>query len=95
MRLLLVALLSLGLCAAAPAATDAAATPNAAQAEASLVDINRASLDELKALKGIGEARAAAIVKGRPYSRKDELLRRKVIPESVYAEIKDLIIARQ
>ncbi len=31
-----------------------------------------------------GEARAAAIIKGRPYARKDELVQKKILPESVY-----------
>ena len=61
----------------------------------SLIDINRASAAELTALKGIGEARAKAIIKGRPYSRKDELVQRQIIPKTVYDKIKDEIIARQ
>ena len=46
-------------------------------------------------LKGIGEARATDIIKGRPYKGKDELVEKKIIPESVYADIKDEIIANQ
>jgi competence protein ComEA len=49
-----------------------------------LIDINRAKDDELMTLKGIGEARAAATIKGRPYARKDELVQKKILPESVY-----------
>jgi competence protein ComEA len=66
-----------------------------AQAKTELIDINRAKADELMTLKGIGEARAAAIIKGRPYARKDDLVKKKIIPESVYNEIKDRIIAKQ
>ena len=44
------------------------------------IDVNRASADELMKLKGIAEARANAIIKGRPYKRKDELVQRKIIP---------------
>jgi DNA uptake protein ComE-like DNA-binding protein len=66
-----------------------------AQEKTELVDINRAKAEELMTLKGIGEARAKAIIKGRPYARKDELVQKKIIPESVYAEIKDKIIAKQ
>ncbi|MEE7458537.1 DNA-binding protein [Methylorubrum populi] len=82
--------------AAAPS-TAPAATPDAAKpdAKAALIDINSASAEELSQLKGIGEARSAAIVKGRPYRGKDELVRKKILPESVYAEIKDRIIAKQ
>lgn len=87
---------SLALALIMPAVTIAADAPKpAAAATAGQVDINRASLDELKALKGIGEVRAAAIVKGRPYARKDDLVRRGIIPESVYNEVREQIIAKQ
>ena len=46
-------------------------------------------------LKGIGEARSKAIIKGRPYARKDELVQKNIIPQSVYDKIKDQIIAKQ
>jgi DNA uptake protein ComE-like DNA-binding protein len=69
----------------------------AAQAEtATLIDINSAPKTELVAkLPGIGEARADAIIKGRPYKGKDELVQKKIIPQNVYDGIKDKIIARQ
>jgi len=66
-----------------------------AQSQSALIDINRASAEELITLKGIGEARAKAIIRGRPYARKDELVHRDIIPQSVYDRIKDQIIARQ
>jgi hypothetical protein len=51
--------------------------------------------DGLMTLKGIGEARAAAIIKGSPHARKDELVQQKILPESVYNEFKDMIGAKQ
>jgi competence protein ComEA len=54
-----------------------------AQAKSAPIDINRAKADELMTLEGIGDARATAIIKGRPYARKDELVQKKIIPESV------------
>jgi competence protein ComEA len=60
-----------------------------------LMDINSASEKELATLKGIGDVRAKAIVKHRPYKGKDELVQKKVIPENVYNDIKDQIIAKQ
>lgn len=59
------------------------------------IDINRAKAEELMTLKGIGDARAKAIIKGRPYARKDELVQKKIIPQAVYDEIKDKIVAKQ
>jgi DNA uptake protein ComE-like DNA-binding protein len=66
-----------------------------AQAKTELIEINRATAEELMTLKGIGEARAKAIIKGRPYARKDDLVRKKVVPLSIYDEIKDKIVAKQ
>ena len=60
-----------------------------------LLDINTASKKQLSALPGIGDARSDAIVKGRPYKGKDELVQKNIIPDSVYQQIKDKIIAKQ
>jgi DNA uptake protein ComE-like DNA-binding protein len=60
-----------------------------------LIDINTASEEELRSLKGVGDIRAANIIRNRPYQRKDELVQKKIIPEAVYAGIKDKIIAKQ
>ena len=59
------------------------------------IDLNSASESELTTLTGIGEMRAKAIVKGRPYSGKDDLVKKKIVPEAVYEKIKDQIIAKQ
>ena len=85
---------------ARPVAPPAASPPAAAAAPAStpaaaLVDLNSATKEQLDVLPGIGPARAEAIIKGRPYRGKDELLRKKIIPENVYNGIKDRVIARQ
>src|SRR5437763_7983138 len=44
------------------------------------IDINSAGKDSLMTLKGIGDAYATAIVKGRPYKTKRDLVERKIIP---------------
>jgi competence protein ComEA len=76
---------------AAPAAKKDAAPA----AKVELIDINRASAKDLDALPGIGEGRSKAIIAGRPYKAKDELTKRKIIPQNVYDAIKDKIIAHQ
>jgi DNA uptake protein ComE-like DNA-binding protein len=72
-----------------------AAAPAAAAKKAELLDINSASKSDLEALKGIGPKYAEAIIKGRPYKGKDELVSKKIVPEATYNAVKDLIIAKQ
>ncbi len=73
----------------------AADPPKAEAKKAELMDINSASEKDLATLPGIGEARAKAIVKGRPYKGKDDLVHKKILTEKVYDGIKDQIIAKQ
>jgi competence protein ComEA len=83
--------------AATPPARSATTPPGSAQgtAQGKLVDLNSAPASELDALPGIGPARAAAIVKNRPYKGKDEIVTKAGIPQNVYNNIKDRIVARQ
>jgi DNA uptake protein ComE-like DNA-binding protein len=69
--------------------------PAAAKSAADKLDLNTATEAQLAQLPGIGDARAKAIVKGRPYKGKDELVEKKIIPQSVYDKIKDQVIAKQ
>jgi competence protein ComEA len=63
--------------------------------EASKLDVNSASSEELTALKGIGEVYAAMIIRDRPYRERKDLIKRKVIPVAVYEDIKDEIVVKQ
>src|SRR5262245_36481520 len=49
-----------------------------------LVDLNSASLAELKALPGIGDVYSQKIIDNRPYANKTQLVSRKVIPQATY-----------
>jgi competence protein ComEA len=60
------------------------------------VDINRADSGLLRALPGIGAARAQQIVDSRqklgPFKSTQDLVGRKILSETVYEQVKDLIV---
>ena len=83
------------LCGASPVLAQGVrpAPPPAAPASG-LIDLNSASRDDLMALDGIGEVRADAIIRARPFKAKTELVERRLIPEALYEKIADKVMAR-
>ena len=67
--------------------------PGAAPA-ANLIDLNSASRDDLMTLDGIGEVRADAIIRARPFRTKGELVERRLIPEALYDKLTDKVTVR-
>jgi DNA uptake protein ComE-like DNA-binding protein len=69
---------------------------SAAKAPASrLIDINSATVNQLRTLPGITDAYAQKIVEARPYRVKTDLVRKNVIPQAAYNKIAGLVIAKQ
>ena len=80
---------------AAAQATTTKDAKSAAAKTAAKLDINGASKDELEKLPGIGPATSQKIIAGRPYRAKNDLVTKKIVSQSEYDKIKDLIIAHQ
>jgi competence protein ComEA len=70
-----------------------AQTAKPSAATSSPLDINTATPDQLKALPGIGDAYAKRIIDGRPYSAKNQLTGRGILPQKTYDGIKNMIVA--
>ncbi len=92
--LALAATLALAQTASVPWQSGPAAAVAAPSAKGALVDINTATLDELKTLPGLGDVYSRKIIAGRPYTAKNQLVSRGVVPQATYDKVSAMIIAK-
>jgi len=85
---------SLALGQTRPPAPPAAGQTRPPAPAAAQIDLNSASRDDLMSLDGIGEVRADAIIRARPFKAKTELVERHIIPEELYNKLADKVMAR-
>lgn len=78
--------------AAAQAAGQAAGSAAAKATKGALVDLNTASLEQLRSLPYLGEAYAQKIIEARPFVRKEELLSKNILPAPLFNRIKNLVV---
>ncbi len=84
---------SLGGVAQAPGAKPSVAEKIAA--DANKLDLNTATPEQLKALPGMGDAYVKRIIDGRPYTAKNQLTTRGILPPEAYEKIRDQVIAHR
>lgn len=69
-------------------------TANTPSRNGQLVDLNTASKKDLAALPGIGPDYAQTIIDARPFASKEDLLKKKVIPQATYNKIQNRVTAQ-
>jgi competence protein ComEA len=62
-----------------------------AAAKGQTVDLNTATKKDLAALPGVGPDYAQTIIDARPFKSKEDLLKKKVIPQDTYDSIQDRV----
>lgn len=66
---------------------------NTPEAHGQAIDLNSASKKDLAALPGVGPDRAQTIIDARPFRSKEDLLRKKLVSQSEFDQIKDHVFA--
>ena len=67
----------------------------AAQPTSEPLDINTATPTQLKSLPGMGDVYVRRIIAGRPYTAKNQLVLRGVLPQAAYEQISARIVAHR
>jgi len=67
--------------------TNKATAPSSAIKEDGLIDLNRASKEQLMSVRGINEVDAQKIIEGRPYGSKADLRAKGIISSKVFYKI--------
>lgn len=80
---------------AATQSKSASAVKRSVPALAKPVDINKASIKQLKKLPGVTDEIAAKIVAGRPYASKADLVTHNIVDSGVYGGIRQSVVAKQ
>lgn len=57
------------------------------------IDLNKASIEQLVSLPGMNITTAQQVIEGRPYNSKTDLLHKRILSNTLYDRIKDLIAA--
>jgi competence protein ComEA len=91
--LCLSALLAFAAAFCLPAQTPRPSPPPVARG--ALIDINTATPEQLLALPGMGRAYVQRIIAGRPYTAKNQLVTRGILPETAYQKIAPQVIAKR
>ena len=96
LRLLTVSVLLVAATLAAPSLLLMSQRPASNVSRASdLLDINTATPQQLKSLPGFGDAYVRRVIAGRPYTAKNQLVTRGVLPQSAYNRVSSRIVAHR
>ena len=80
--------------AEAQSATDVMKKGTDAAKLAQPLDLNSASVDDLKKLPGVGSSAAKKIVAGRPFTNTSELVDKKILSAQAYDKVKGLVMVK-